>query len=355
MTRPPVSVVIVSRGRPDALCLCLTGCMQLHYDPFEIVVVADPAGVAATQALPFADRIKIVGFDAANISAARNAGIDAAAGDIVAFVDDDAVPEPTWLLHLVAAMQQHDTVVAGGFVRGRNGISYQWQGRTLNAVGDASDLPIAGTEPIVVHPGPDRCAKTEGTNMAVRRDVLVSLGGFDPAYHYYLDETDLNMLLGQAGYPCAIVPLAQVHHGFAANTRRRADRVPTDLFDIGASWAVFERKFIPQGQHREHWQRIRISERNRALRLMVSGHIEPRAVTQLLSRLDQGYDAGMAREPGTGSLAETPGAPFLRIEPGAKPCRFIATRRIGAAEARAKARQRVKDGETVTVLVFIEN
>ncbi len=352
MTRPPVSVVIVSRGRPDALSLCLTGCMQLHYDPFEIVVVADPAGVAAAQALTFAGQIRIIGFDAANISAARNVGINAAAGEIVAFVDDDAVPEPTWLSHLVGAMQQNDVVVAGGFVRGRNGISYQWQGRTLSALGDAADLPIVGMEPVVVHPTPDRCAKTEGTNMAVRRDVLVDMGGFDPAYHYYLDETDLNMRLGRAGYACAIVPLAQVHHGFAANTRRRADRVPTDLFDIGASWAVFQRKFIPQEQRQNHWQGIRASERRRALRLMVGGYIEPRAVTRLLGRLDQGYGEGKVREIGEGSVAETPAAPFKRIEPRTLPAVYIGARRIGAAKARTEARHRVKDGETVTVVIL---
>ena len=75
--------------------------------------------------------------------------------------------------------------------------------------------------------------------MAVRRDVLAALGGFDPAYHFYLDETDLNMRLAQAGHATALCPRALVHHGFAASTRRRKDRVPADLFDIGASWAVF--------------------------------------------------------------------------------------------------------------------
>ncbi|ASM73873.1 MULTISPECIES: glycosyltransferase family 2 protein [Roseobacteraceae] len=352
MTQLPVSVVIVSRGRPDALSLCLTGCMQLHYDPFEIVVVADPAGVAAAEALPFAKQIKIIGFDEANISAARNVGISAAAGDIVAFVDDDAVPEPTWLTHLTQAMQQGGVVVAGGYVRGRNGISYQWKGRTLNATGETMDLPVSGLDPVVVQPTSERAAKTEGTNMAVRRDVLVELGGFDPAYHYFLDETDLNMRLAKAGHACAIVPRAQVHHGFAANKLRRADRVPTDLFDIGASWAVFQRKFIPREKRLDHWRAIRKSERGRAIRLMVSGHIEPHAVTTLIARLDQGYGQGISRGLGDGFVADVPNAPFKRIAPLTKAPTYIATRSFGAAKARTDAVRRVKDNQVVTLIIL---
>ncbi len=355
MTHPSVSVVIVSRGRPEALSVCLTGCVQLQYDPFEIVVVADPAGVAAAQALPFAKQIKIIGFDDANISAARNVGVNAAAGEIVAFVDDDAVPEPTWLTYLIQAMQQHNVVVAGGYVRGRNGISYQWKGRTLDAMGHAVDLSIPGLGTVVVQPTPEQCAKTEGTNMAVRRDVLVDIGGFDPAYHYFLDETDLNMRLAKAGYACAIVPRAQVHHGFAANRLRRADRVPTDLFDIGASWAVFQRKFVPQDKRRDQWRTIRLSERKRAVRLMVSGHIEPRAVTRLIARLDQGYGQGIARHMGDAHVVQTPNSPFKQITPLTKNVAYMTTRRAGAAKARAEARRRVKNGEVMTLIILLPN
>ena len=125
-------MVIVSRGRADLLKRCLLGVSQLQYESFEVVVVADPSGVMAALEMPFAEDLKIVPFDEPNISAARNLGIGHAAGDIIAFIDDDAVPEPQWLRYLVAPATQSDVAAMGGFVRGRNGISWQWKARSLD-------------------------------------------------------------------------------------------------------------------------------------------------------------------------------------------------------------------------------
>ena len=96
MSQVPVSVVVVSRDRPMALRRCLAGLAQLQYDPFEIVVVADAQGCAAVAGSDMATHIKIVPFEQPNISEARNLGISHSAGDIIAFIDDDAVPEPSW-------------------------------------------------------------------------------------------------------------------------------------------------------------------------------------------------------------------------------------------------------------------
>ena len=99
MTQPPVSVVIVSRHRADLLKRCVVGLSQLLYSNYEIVVVSDPAGCKALS--DYTDKIKMTVFDEPNISVARNLGIAQADGDIIAFIDDDAVPEPTWLAELI--------------------------------------------------------------------------------------------------------------------------------------------------------------------------------------------------------------------------------------------------------------
>ena len=145
MTDPlPVSVVVVSHRRPAELRVCLTALMQVDYAPMEIVVVADGAGLDAIADLPFLDQLKTLRNDAAGISIARNLGIVAAAGDIVAFIDDDAVPEPSWLRHLTEPFTDPDVAAAGGYVRGRNGISFQWKARTI--------APILLAEPMADNP-----------------------------------------------------------------------------------------------------------------------------------------------------------------------------------------------------------
>jgi len=345
-----VSIVIVSRGRPDALKRCLTGISQLQYPRFEVLVVSDAAGLAAARGMALGEHLKMLAFDVPNISAARNLGVEHAAGDIVAFIDDDAVPEPQWLRHLVAPAAQADVAAMGGFVRGRNGISYQWRARSLDALGEAQALDVDPVRATVLHPPTGHAVKTEGTNMAFRREVLIALGGFDTAFHYFLDETDLNMRLARAGHATVIVPLAEVHHGFAANSIRNRNRVPRDLYDIGASWAVFQRKHVKLSSREDQWHRLRKEQRTRLLRHLVEGGLEPRDVRRLMRRLDDGYAAGEARPLGATQLAAHPRAPFQAFPARIRKSVFVATRPIHAARDHARAVARVREGEIVTLL-----
>lgn len=352
MTDLPVSVIIVSRGRPQSLTRTLTGISQLQYQNFEVVVVADPSGIKAAEGLQFAADLKLVPFDEPNISAARNLGLQQAAGEVVAFIDDDAVPEPLWLRHLVAPASRPDVAAMTGFVRGRNGVSFQWQAASLDARGVAHDLKVNLQQATVMHPPKGLAIKTEGTNMAFRRDVLIELGGFDPAFHYFLDETDLNMRLARAGHATAIIPLAQVHHGFAENRMRTSSRIPSDLFDIGASWAVFQRKHIRQADRQAHWLRLRDDERKRLLRYLQGGQLEPRNVRYLIKRLDLGYAEGLGRRIETVNLPKHPSAPFHRFPSTHRKAVLIVSRPLSAARDRKRALEEVCAGRNVTLLIL---
>ena len=118
MTPQAASVVIVSRGRPALLRRCLVGLDQQDHPEFEIVVVADAEGVAAVEHMGWADRVKVIRFDEANISAARNMGIAAAAAPVVAFIADDAVAEHDWLRRLIVPITEGRADAASGFVFG---------------------------------------------------------------------------------------------------------------------------------------------------------------------------------------------------------------------------------------------
>jgi GT2 family glycosyltransferase len=352
MTDLPVSVVIVSRGRPQSLARTLTGISQLQYWNFEVVVVADPEGIASAAALPFSDDLKLVPFDTPNISAARNLGLSHSAGEIIAFIDDDAVPEPMWLRHLVAPASQSDVAAMGGYVRGRNGISFQWKAASLDQHGMPQPLTLDTDQATVMRPPNTRAIKTEGTNMAFRRDVLVDLGGFDPAYHYFLDETDLNMRLAKAGYATAIVPLAEVHHGYAGNRMRTAARVPTDLYDIGASWAVFQRKHVAKDARPAQWRSLRDEQRKRVLRFLQSGQLEPRDVTHLMKRLDLGYADGQHRKEVPTKLPKHGIDPFRRFSAVPRQAKMIVSRPFTATVDRNRALRELAAGHIVTLLII---
>ncbi len=348
-----VSVVVVSRGRPAALMRCLNGLAQLDYAPFELVVVACPAGADAVRARTDAGAIKLIGFDEANISAARNHGIAAAAGELVAFIDDDAVPEPLWLRHLAAPFGDAAVAAAGGYVLGRNGISFQWRARSVDRTGQAHALDYEADAPTVLQGGPDRAIKTEGTNMALRRDVLAEMGGFDPAFRYYMDETDLNMRLAREGHATALVPMAQVHHGFAESRQRAADRSPRDLFEIAASQMVYLRKHCPEDLRERAWRDFRDDQRRRALRFMQRGPLGADDVARLMRRLRLGRRDG----------ADRPLVPLPRIarapdgflpypgRPGARRV-VLAGRTRQAARLRREAARHVAQGDIVTLFLL---
>lgn len=342
-----VSVVIVSRNRPDALRRCLRGVEQLYFPEFEIIVVADPAGCAVAQGIAG----KVIEYDAANISAARNLGLGQAAGEVVAFIDDDAVPEPTWLTHLAAPFAVKEIASAGGFVRGRNGISFQNRARIVSVAGEHHEIEVAETKLFAAEPyGPEWAIKTEGCNCAFRRDALIAIGGFDPAFRFFLDETDVNLRLRHL--PSALVPLAQVHHGFAASAYRTAARVPRDLHEIGASQAVFLRKHAP---HRtDILASFRQEQHDRLIRHMIAGTCEPRDVTRVLRSLETGISDGMLRPIVEPSRLERPTAGFALHRSGfnQEPPITLAGRPWNAREIRQQARDHIAKGQRVSSYIL---
>jgi O-antigen biosynthesis protein len=351
MEPPPVSVVVASLGRPRELDRCLAGLRQLTYRPHEVVVVACAEGRAAIGRHLGAPWLRVIPNRGTGVAAARNDGVAAAAGDIVAFLDDDAVPEPLWLDHLVAAMEAMGAPAATGYVRGRNGISFQWRGRAIRRDGFIETLPDAG-EAAYVPPPEAGIPMIEGTNMAFRRDLLGKMGGFDPAYRFYLDDADMAVRLADACCRAAIVPLAQVHHGFAASSRRRQDRMPTDLFDVGRSLVLYLRAHLGEAGAAPALALHREGERRRLLRYMVTGHAAPGDVAALLARFDEGARDALRTEPATSREIPPPlaGACFRTAPPG--PARVIAGRPWARDILRRRAAEAAAAGEIVSLFRF---
>lgn len=288
MAAIPTSVIVVSRHRPDTLMLCLLGLTQQDHPQFEIIVVADPAG--ALVARNMGQNIKTVVFDDANISAARNAGLSVSAAPIVAFIDDDAVAEPSWLSRLTSPFADQTVIAATGNILGRNGISFQWKACLVDSLAQDHALDISVTTVLAGTSG--QAVKTTGTNCAFRRKTLLGVGGFDPSYRFYLDEADVNLRMAPLGLT-AVVPGAQVHHGYAASARRRADRVPLSLHDIAASTAIFLRRHALGADLDAAHAKLTEREAARAKHHLFAGRIGTEEATALMASLESGWAEGL--------------------------------------------------------------
>ncbi|MEX3017283.1 glycosyltransferase family 2 protein [Gymnodinialimonas hymeniacidonis] len=344
MTPADLSVVVVSAGRPEALHRCLLGLSQLRHAGIEVVVVADGAGQQAVQA--FAGRIKLLSQDIPNISAARNAGIAAAAGQILAFIDDDAVPEPTWADAVLEAFSDAELAAVTGPVLGRNGISMQWGPIAVNGLG--KDLKIDPNQPI--RDGYMR--KLQGTNMAFRRDVFERLGGFDEAMHFYLDDTDMALRVGRAGLRTAWVAGAVVHHGFQASARRTEDRVPLSLFDIGASTSVFLSKHAEGAEISAVVRDLEAAQSSRLLALAKRKKLNAETMRKLMESLRDGLLDGQERASSTPipSHASSAFVPFVRVDPPSPT--VLSGRPFQRMGLHREAERLVSNGQPVSLFVF---
>jgi glycosyltransferase involved in cell wall biosynthesis len=110
---PHLSVVVCTHDRPLDLAGCLDA-LALLDSPVEVVVVdsaSDPPCTGLVEryanAIP---GIRYVREDRPGLSRARNRGIREARGDLVAFIDDDTAPTPSWARYMVEAFDADEAV-----------------------------------------------------------------------------------------------------------------------------------------------------------------------------------------------------------------------------------------------------
>ena len=349
---PTVSVVVASHDRPGWLARCLTSLGQLDYPAFEIVVVADAPSIAALDPHPLRGAIKAIPVEGGNISATRNAGIAEAGGDWLAFIDDDAVAEPTWLSHHMQAAGALGVQALVGFVRGRNGISYQSAVASVDAEGETHAEHAGDGVAFIPKLRRGRALKLVGTNCVVRRDVLVALGGFDPAYRFFMDDTDLSLRLSRAGHVAGAAPLAQVHHAFAPSGRRTRLRAPLDLTEIGRSTAIFAHRYrgAPPDEIKE---RLLDRERARLIAHMVRGTCEPRDIAPRMATLEQGWRMGAILDAPLPAPLDDPRRPFRRVDRMTVGHEVIPARLLGRRAAVGQAARIVAEGGRASVFSFL--
>jgi glycogen synthase len=230
---PSISIVINTLNRADRLRQTLESFSWLNYEgEFEVVVVNGPSSDGTEDVLvDFVGRIKVGHVAVANLSVSRNEGIRLSDGEIVAFLDDDAIPEPAWLTELAIAYDSPGVGAAGGYVYDHTGYSHQYRYGQVDRYGQA-DLTPARPRPDLCYPGSFSVPHMLGTNSSYLRSALVEIGGYDEFYEYYLDETDVQLRIVDAGFIIAQPSRAVVHHHFAESSVRTSSRVTSHRYAI---------------------------------------------------------------------------------------------------------------------------
>jgi glycosyltransferase involved in cell wall biosynthesis len=161
----------------------------------------------------------------------RNIGICLAQGDIVAFIDDDAIPEPEWLEQLAQAFADPGVGAVGGKVYNHTGYDFQYQysstDRMLNV-----DLTHTLSTPQLSFPLSHQIPYVQGCNCAFRKTLLLKIKGFDEEYEYYADETDVCIRITDSGYQLIQHERAYVHHKFAPSDIREVTKVTSKRYSI---------------------------------------------------------------------------------------------------------------------------
>jgi glycogen(starch) synthase len=216
------SVVINTYNRAASLRDTLDALRQQTLADFEVVVVNGPSDDGTDELLAErADAVRVVRCPERNLSVSRNLGIDAAAGDVVALIDDDAIPEPRWLADLTAGYDAEDIGGAGGLTLDNTGVRAQYRYSVCDRIG-RTNFDQRPPLDAFNRPGANPFLYLQGTNCSFRREVLERISGFDEEIEYNYDEAEVCSRVIDAGYRLAALEGAVVHHKFLPSHLRRA-------------------------------------------------------------------------------------------------------------------------------------
>jgi GT2 family glycosyltransferase len=207
-TWPKISVLICAYNAADTLDDCLSSLGRLTYPDYEVILVNDGSRDHTEAIARKYPQVRVITTPNNGLSAARNIGLSAATGAIVAYTDADVRVDPDWLTYLVQPFLNSDVVAAGG-----PNVVPPDDGWVAQCVARAPGGP---TQVLF----DDRIAEhVPGCNIAIRRDALLAIGGFNPIYLRAGDDVDVCWRLQERGGTIGFAPAALVWHHHRASIR----------------------------------------------------------------------------------------------------------------------------------------
>lgn len=279
-TYPPISVIVCTRDRPQSLERCLASLAQLDYPVYEVIVVDNAPRDNLTARIVAQTSCRYLREDRPGLDHARNRGAAEAKYDLLAYTDDDVQVDPGWLRGLASAFADPTVMAATGLVLP---LELETQAQRLfeqySGMGKGEQSRIFRREQMqpweliaVHHAG-------VGANMAFRRRLFETIGGFDPALDVGAPaggggDLDLFHRALIAGLTLRYEPAAVVRH------RHRPDMagLRRQIYNNGRSFGVYLLKI---------WHNKTVSRRETALFAVrwLGGWLLARLFNRLIGRL----------------------------------------------------------------------
>jgi glycosyltransferase involved in cell wall biosynthesis len=204
---PRVSVIVCAYNGGCTLEQCLDSLLAIEYPDYEVIVVDDGSTDDTPSILKRFPSIRAIHQPNQGLSAARNVGLKAATGSIVAYTDADCFADAHWLAQLVHQFQRSNAAAVGGpNLTPQDG----WRA-TCVAASPGQPTHVLESDQVAEH--------IPGCNMAFRREVLLAINAFDTLYRKAGDDVDICWRLQQAGHWIAFAPGAVVWHHRRQNPR----------------------------------------------------------------------------------------------------------------------------------------
>jgi GT2 family glycosyltransferase/SAM-dependent methyltransferase len=230
---PSVSLAICTRDRPEALERCLLSIAQADETPDEVFVVDNAPHLATTREVVMRfPTFHYLPQPRPGLSAARNAAVREATGDLLAFVDDDVVVHPRWLSPLRRTFADADVMAATGLVlpaelETEAQVAFETSGglalgfERARYDGDFMRATIAYGMPV--------WKIGAGANMAIRRAAFDLVGDFDerlgPGAAGVADDSEFWYRLVAEGWACRYEPDSVVFHYHRRDTAALATQM----------------------------------------------------------------------------------------------------------------------------------
>jgi hypothetical protein len=216
---PSASVIVLTYNARNFVSQCLLALQAQTFTDFETIVVdnASSDGTAGFVRDQFPQVQLIASPTNGGYGAGNNLGAAHAHGDILVFLNPDAIPQLDWLGNLIGAMRQHNRKFA------TSKIVLQSDPSRLNSGGN--QIHYLGLSfcrglnaPASCYAQPELVSAASGAACAIDRDLFVRIGGFDPTFFLYHDDVDLSLRALLAGEQCLYVPDAVVAHDYLLST-----------------------------------------------------------------------------------------------------------------------------------------